>query len=285
VLFRSEDETDPEAIKREIDRLMVTYTASHPDVQRQKSHLAKALALRAEREAKARAEAMAKGQKPPEVLPTAEDAELMSVRANKDRAAKRIAEGHERIDGFRQQVAEINEQIDAARRRLENGPAVAERLGELTRGYDALKLAYEKLQAKTLDANMAANLERTQRGEQFEVVDPAEIPDSPYRPDVRRALPASFGLALLLGLALSLGLNYLDNSFTSVEQMERQGTFPVLVVVPPLITRRQALRRARLNRIMLLSYGAAFLFLVAMMGILVTGRGPALKKLFLKVFG
>lgn len=282
---KNEDETDPEAIKREIDRLMVTYTASHPDVQRQKSHLAKALALRAEREAKARAEAMAKGQKPPEVLPTAEDAELMSVRANKDRAAKRIAEGHERIDGFRQQVAEINEQIDAARRRLENGPAVAERLGELTRGYDALKLAYEKLQAKTLDANMAANLERTQRGEQFEVVDPAEIPDSPYRPDVRRALPASFGLALLLGLALSLGLNYLDNSFTSVEQMERQGTFPVLVVVPPLITRRQALRRARLNRIMLLSYGAAFLFLVAMMGILVTGRGPALKKLFLKVFG
>jgi uncharacterized protein involved in exopolysaccharide biosynthesis len=282
---KNEGDTDPEAIKREIERLLVIYTESHPDVRRLKSHLAKAEAIHNEREAKLRAEALAKGQKPPDKMPSTEDAELMSVHASKDRAAKRVAEGHARIDMFRQQVADMNEQIDAARRRLENGPAVAEKLNELTRGYEALKTAYEKLQAKTLDANMAANLERTQRGEQFEVVDPAEIPDSPYRPDVKRALPASFGLALVLGLALSLGLNYLDNSFTSVEQMEREGTFPVLVVIPALVTRHEAFRQARLNRIMFITYGAVFLFLVAMIGILVTGRGPTLKKLFLKIIG
>jgi uncharacterized protein involved in exopolysaccharide biosynthesis len=247
--------------------------------------LAKALVIKKEREAKLRAEMLAKGMQPPETMPTAEDAELNSVRAGKDRSAKRIVEGHARMDMFRQQVADIDAQIEAARHRLENGPAVAEKLGELTRGYDALKTAYEKLQSKTLDANMAANLERTQRGEQFEVVDPAEIPDSPYRPDVKRALPASFGLALMLGLALSLGLSYLDNSFTSVEQMERLGTFPVLVVIPSLVTRREAVRKTSLQRIMLVAYSAAFLVLLAMMGILVTGRGPALKKLLFKIIG
>ncbi len=281
------EETDPETIKKEIERLMVTYTDSHPDVQRLKSHLAKAEALKAEQQARRRAEAAAKGIKMQEKEKdiSALDVEMNAVRASIERAAKRVAEGRQRIAEFQQQLNDINREIEAASRRLDNGPAVAEKLGELTRGYDALKHAYEKLQAKTLDANMAANLERTQRGEQFEVVDPAEVPDSPYRPDVRRAIPASFGLALVLGLALSLGLNYLDNSFTSVEQTERLGTFPVLVVLPALITRKEAMRKARVNMILLAVYGSVFLVLMAMVGILVTGRGHALKKLILGILG
>jgi uncharacterized membrane protein YesL len=51
------------------------------------------------------------------------------------------------------------------------------------------------------------------------------------------------------------------------------------------VTRREAVRKTSLQRIMLVAYSAAFLVLLAMMGILVTGRGPALKKLLFKIIG
>jgi len=160
---------------------------------------------------------------------------------------------------------------------------VAEKLNELTRGYDVLRLAHQKMHGKWLDAKMAANLERTQRGEQFEVVDPAQVPDSPYRPNVRKAIPLALAAALMLAVGLSFGLNYLDTSFSSVEQAERMSELPVLVVVPPLITVKEAARQRKRMTAIGLSYGMVFLLMLALVGILVTGRAQALKNLIQRI--
>jgi succinoglycan biosynthesis transport protein ExoP len=76
-------------------------------------------------------------------------------------------------------------------------------LVSLMRGYEVLRKEFDRTHAKWLEADMAANLERTQRGEQFEVVDPAQVPDSPFRPDVKKALPMAIAAALALAVALS----------------------------------------------------------------------------------
>ncbi len=279
------DETEPEAIKREIEKLRVLYTENHPDIQRMQGHLAKAEALRADKMKRLRAEAAASGKSFDDMQMSELDLEAAAIRQSKERLAKRIVEGRERVKRFEAENEEAMRLQEEVRRRIENGPGVSEKLDELTRGYDAIKKAYEKLQGKALEANMSANLERTQRGEQFEVVDPAEVPDSPFRPNLKRSIPASFGLALLLGLALSLGLNYLDNSFTSVEQMERLGTFPVLVVLPPLVTKAEANRRSRRTALLGIIYGAVFLVLMLVMALLISGYGPAVKRLVSRLLG
>jgi len=214
----------------------------------------------------------------------ADSVALDSVRASKERIAVRIREHQARIDVLIQEQAEIVAQTEEVRKRIENGPTVAEQLVELTRGYDAMKLAYEKLQGKALDANLSANLERTQRGEQFEVVDPAEVPDAPFRPSVKKSLPAALGLALALALGLSLGLSFLDTSFTSVEQVERQGNFPVLVVIPALTTAAERTRKSFWNTLVVATYGAYFMMMMVMVAILLTGRGPAFKNTIIKIF-
>lgn len=140
------------------------------------------------------------------------------------------------------------------------------------------------MHARALDANMAANLERTQRGEQFEVIDPAEVPDQPYRPDVRRALPISIGLALALAIGLTVGLSYLDTSFTSVEQTEREGNLPVLVVIPPLLTRAEKLRKRSRQMMLGIIYGGVSLALLGLVAILISGRGPRLKQFVTGIF-
>ena len=161
--------------------------------------------------------------------------------------------------------------------RIDNAPAVAEKLTELTRGYEELNTAYQKLHSKWLEARMSANMERTQRGEQFEVVDPAQVPDAPFRPQVKRAIPVTVGLALVLSVGLAFGLSYIDVSFTSTTQLERQTGLPVLMVLPPLETPEEQAAAVRRNMIFGAVFGLIFIFLLGLVGILVTGRGPALK--------
>ena len=48
--------------------------------------------------------------------------------------------------------------------------------------------AYASLLKKSQEAQQAENLERRQKGEQFKVIDPARIPEKPYRPDIPKIL-------------------------------------------------------------------------------------------------
>ncbi len=271
-------ETTPETIKKEIERLRILYTDRHPDIIRLKRQLVKVEARQRMEMEKRRAEAKAKGLKFDEKV-TKQDLELASIRQSKDRVAKRIQEGEARVRELEAERKKLKQMIELTQQRIENAPAVAEKLNELTRDYEILKSAYEKTHAKWLEANMAANLERTQRGEQFEVVDPAQVPDSPYRPNVKRALPMSLAAALLLAVGLAFGLDFIDTSFTSVEQAESMTELPVLVVIPPLLTHRELARKRRNLALLGVIFGGAFLFLLGMVGLLITGRAEAIRAL------
>ena len=102
------------------------------------------------------------------------EAEIGSLREQLRRTAERIAESRKRIDKYDEDIAAVKQVMQEVQGRIDRGPSVAEALENLSRGYSVLKESYEKTQSKWLDANMAANLERTQRGEQFEVVEPAQ---------------------------------------------------------------------------------------------------------------
>jgi polysaccharide chain length determinant protein (PEP-CTERM system associated) len=279
------DSTNVEALQQRIERLTVRYTPDHPDVVRAKRELEVAEAKRAEEELKR--QKAGKGEKEEEEPADAKamELEIGSLKESRVRAAKGVADAKAKIKSLREEQAAIERSIVEVRQRIDNMPAVAERLQQLGRGYDVLETAYEKMHSKWLEANTAANLERTQRGEQFEVVDPAEVPTAPARPDVRRAIPMAMALAMALAVGLAFGLSYIDTSFTSVEQAESLGELPVLGVVPPLYTDQEISRRQRNLSFLIALYGSLGLFLLGLTAILFTGRGPALKALFTKIFG
>lgn len=276
--MKSDQETSVEGIKENIKRLMIGYTSRHPDIKRLKRQLVKAEAEKKRKTEQAKAEAKARGEKFDEGF-VEDEVELKSVEQSRARVAKRIQEAESRVRGLINERKMLKEAILLTQRRIENAPAVAEKLNELTRDYDVLRTAYEKTHSKWLDASMSANLERTQRGEQFDVVDPAQIPDQPFRPNVKRSLPVAVIGALLLAVGLSFGLNFIDTSFTSVEQTESLTELPVLVVVPPLITHSELVRKRRNLMVLGVLYSGAFLFLLGMVGLLITGRAEALKNL------
>lgn len=276
-----DDENDPSALKARLDRLRVQYTEDHPDIQRALRQLARAEEAQKARLQKILAEAKDKGISVEDATAQAADLQMASVRQSLERISGYIAEAKVNIAQFQEQQAEVQAQMAQVQTWIRNAPKVQEELTELTRGYEELNTAYQKMHAKWLDAKMSANLERTQRGEQFEVVDPAEAPDQPYQPDVKRVVPFSLGLAMALGLGLSFGLAYLDTSFTAVAQMEELASLPVLVVVPPLETYDEIEAKRRKMAILAAIYASLFMFLLALVAVLAMGKGPALKKLIL----
>jgi polysaccharide chain length determinant protein (PEP-CTERM system associated) len=276
-----DEEKSVKGLRKRIEELRLRYTGQHPDIQRREKMLEYLEKVEQEKE-KERQKMLAAGKEIPKEEEDSFDLQVSSLKEAINRQAQIIELAKKRTAEFLERLQTIRDEMDLTQRRIENGPAVGEKLAELTRGYQTLELAYEKLQAKSLDANLAANLERTQRGEQFEVVDPAEVPEEPYLPNVKKAVPAAFGLGLILALGLAFALDFIDNSFTSVEQTERLSKFPVLVVMPRLDTEAErAWRRRRLTMAVAI-FGAWFVIQLGLVALLATGRAQAIKQLLTK---
>ena len=151
----------------------------------------------------------------------------------------RIRELKAELENLDRQIAHKADQETALRdviatyqRRAEAVPTRESELVELMRDYDTLKNVYSTLLAKKEDSKIATNLERRQIGEQFKILDPARLPESPFTPD--RARINFFGalIGLALGVGLAALLEYRDSSLRSDEDVAVALQLPVLAVIP-----------------------------------------------------
>ena len=81
-------------------------------------------------------------------------------------------------------------------------------------------------------ASMKTELSGQLRGNNVRVVDPAEVPKTPSKPNKRRALMLASLFGLLGGFFLALGVEALDQSIRSQEDVERKLGLPFLGSVP-----------------------------------------------------
>ena len=115
---------------------------------------------------------------------------------------------------------QIKQQIKLYQERVQSSPAVEQQYKELTRGYQTALDSYNELQKKRDDSAMAANLERKQQGEQFRVLDPANLPDKPSFPNRPLFALGGLGGGLALGLGLAFLLEMKDSSLKTERDVE-----------------------------------------------------------------
>jgi len=136
------------------------------------------------------------------------------------------------ITRLREEEAKVKVQINQYRERIENTPVRELAMAQLTRDYQSTKDSYQTLLKKSEEAQQAENLERRQKGEQFKVIDPARIPEKPFKPNIPKIL--LFGL--LLGMGSGFGLAFfreqMDRSFRDAEDLETTLGFKVLANIP-----------------------------------------------------
>jgi uncharacterized protein involved in exopolysaccharide biosynthesis len=135
---------------------------------------------------------------------------------------------------LKEEDGKVRAQIAKYSERVEKTFTREQEMTLLTRDYQNAKETYESLLKKSQEAQQAENLERRQKGEQFKVIDPARIPEKPFKPDIPKIL--LFGL--LLGMGCGFGMAFFkeqnDRSFRDAEDLETTLGFKVLANIPKI---------------------------------------------------
>jgi capsular exopolysaccharide synthesis family protein len=101
-------------------------------------------------------------------------------------------------------------------------------LANLTRDYEMSQRNYQGLLDKRLNARISENLEKKQKGEQFRIIDPANLPHKPFKPDRPKIILLGSLLSAGLGIGLILVKEYLSPSYRKPEDFQGTIDLPIL---------------------------------------------------------
>lgn len=224
-------------LRAQLAELRARYTDRHPDVIRTRAEIAQL-------------EALEKAQKNP---PSAAASTPAGAAADADDAPKvdpmlkaEVASVDLEVRSLKTERERILGDIARVQGRLENVPRVEQELLSLTRDYDNIKSSYESLLDKRLNARLYENLEKSQQGESFTIIERALPPTSPYSPN--RLLVLGLGLIAggLLGLLAALLRERSDYTYPDVESLQQAFPgLPVLATIPVFQSARSASRSRR----------------------------------------
>lgn len=126
----------------------------------------------------------------------------------------------------------LAEHIREFEHRVEQTPSREQDVMILMRDYANRQKNYQALLDKRLNAHVAENLEKRQQGEQFRVLDPANLPQTLDKPN--RLLIMMLGLlgGCGLGVGLAIGLDQVNPTFKRREEVERLPGIRVLAAIP-----------------------------------------------------
>ena len=230
-------------LKNHLSELETKYKEKHPDVVSTKKRIAE-LEKRIENDRSssrpaeddkvvssqaviAAAPAVAKGKK-------VEDKKNMEMDPFYEEMEGQLAATDLEVTRLKDEEARTKAKIAEYQTRVENVPVRELAMTNLTRDYQSTKETYQQLLRKSEEAQQAENLERRQKGEQFKVIDPARVPEKPFRPNIPRIL--FFGL--LLGMCSGFGMAFfreqMDRSFRDAEDLEATLGFKVLANIPKI---------------------------------------------------
>lgn len=190
------------------------YAEGHPDVVK----LERTVTQLAERVKRARGGPAGFEMKPDNPAYVSLQTQLGAVELN-------LKEAKQRRDRANARIAEYEA-------RLVQTPKVEQEGLALQRDYDAAMKKYREIKQSLMNADLALELEREQKGERYSILEPANLPASPERPN-RKAF-------VLLGLVLGLGggigyaslAEYMDRTVRGARGAAAVLGAPPLAVVP-----------------------------------------------------
>ena len=199
-------------LREQLAQLLAEYKDTYPDV------------LRVKREIKDLEARVARG-------PSSDDLEEDVVVSGSDMDSQLRTVDAE-IKVRRHRVGEIQAQIKSLEQRMEQMPIREQELSTLLRDYETTNKRYQALLANKESAKITEQMEKRQKGEQFRVLDPANLPIKPVKPDPLRVFLAGITAGLVLGGGTIWWLDFRNLPFRRPEEIEGSLGLPMLASIP-----------------------------------------------------
>lgn len=166
-----------------------------------------------------------------------------------------IAQLDQEIQKHEAREKELQSEIAFHQSKLNATPQAQQQLTTAERDYEDAEQNYKDMQVRKFSADISSDVEIRQKGERFVIVQPAQPPAKPYRPDRELidglALPAGLGLAFVLSVVLEV----LDGSVKTRREVTERIAAPVLGEIPWLPTHNNS-RRQRIRTMLAASSGS-----------------------------
>jgi len=234
------DTVDIEQLRAQLASLQSSYTDNHPDVIRLKAKIAELEKKNQNDESKTSPRMPRRVSRDPAVL---------MIQKSLDEQTRQLSESKLAVKNLGMEISKINGQIRDYQQRVEQTPKHEQELLTLQRDYKNIQESYNSLLNRKLEAEIAVNMEKKQKGEQFSIIDPARLPEKPVSPNMRRLFLLVLAAGLGCGAGLVMLLDFFDTSLRKPEYFEDDLGIPVLATVPRILQPKE-LRLRRLNRIL-----------------------------------
>jgi succinoglycan biosynthesis transport protein ExoP len=267
--------------QQEYEEAAARYTAKHPDVL----------------SAKKRVDRL-KAKLPPAVLAALSDqatpataSSLVTSEPNPVylRLQNQIAELNTEFEIRQKEKTWIDSEIAKYSRRIEDTPKVEQDIADVQLQTEDLRKQYDDLKSKLEQARLSQSLESKQKGSQFVVVDPANYPLDPDKPNKQEVLLAGCIISLLVSIVLATVVDIARQKVWTQSQIEALWGVPVLVEIPAIVTDADlAQARKRNYKILLASAASVLVYSLFLYGVylkhhfILTQLDPLLQKFIYK---
>lgn len=150
------------------------------------------------------------------------------------------------LESGKREGGELRARIREMQNRLNMTPVREQELAGVTRQYESARTHYQSLLQKKMGSELASNLEQRQGGEQFRLLDPANLPRHP-EPGQLKVIIMGWALGAVLGIALLIAKEALDTTIHRDSDLEHGDLVDVLVRIPSLTTAQDHQQRKRLR--------------------------------------
>jgi polysaccharide chain length determinant protein (PEP-CTERM system associated) len=208
------------ALQAQLLALQARYTDDYPDVIKTKSDI-----TQVQRKLNEMDKAAASSTDTTEKAGVSEPPEIQQLRVQIHQYGDAIAQAT-------RDQKRLQESIQTYQSRVNLSPAIEEEYKQLTRDYDTAQKFYDDLLAKKSQSEMQTDMERRQQGEQMNVLNAANLPDSPSFPVRWMFALGGLGGGLGLGVVIVLWLELRDKSIRNEQDVLAALELPTLVSVP-----------------------------------------------------
>jgi polysaccharide chain length determinant protein (PEP-CTERM system associated) len=182
---------------------------------------------------------------------------------------KQIEDLNLEINSVRAANELLRSRIATYQTRVEDTPVRAIELAKISRAYEITLKKYQDLQGKSIESQLSENMEKKQKGEQFQLVDRANLPQVPVAPNRLRIFLVGLAAALAGSFGLAFLQETLNTSFKRAEELRDYTDLPVLATIPAVGTRGRILEQRRSQRILILA--SAMVLVVGVVSIHIYG--------------
>ncbi|HQG32878.1 MAG TPA: chain-length determining protein [Deltaproteobacteria bacterium] len=151
--------------------------------------------------------------------------ELTSVQAEMRSVKGQISDMKQRMLEYKSSIG-ASAQVESEYKTL-----MAERAGKQGK--------YDDLMRKLMEARVSQGLEKEKKGERFTLIDPAQLPEKPYKPNRLAIMLLGFILSVSAGIGTVALKEITDASVRGVDMLSSLSSIPVLASIPKIPSGRK----------------------------------------------